>query len=113
VSRPSRSSKAGNRGRHRHIDSPETRRWLELAATKTWLQTEDVPSVDGTSFHAVELIAPGANSSEGGHVPGRGEASEAGRTAPAKPISVAPPPKRPPWLDPESFEALMELRERL
>jgi hypothetical protein len=43
MSRPSRSSRAGNRGRHRHIDSPETRRFEEMAPGTEWLRADWQP----------------------------------------------------------------------
>lgn len=45
--KPSRSERAGRRGRHRHVDSPETRAWHELAADAEWLDPAYVvPTVE-------------------------------------------------------------------
>ena len=40
--RPSRSYKHGRRGRHKHADSPETKRWEQISGT-AWLVGEPAP----------------------------------------------------------------------
>jgi hypothetical protein len=90
MSRPSRSS---NRGRRRHVDSPETKRWQQIAETKDWLQPP-----------------------ESGDAGGQADPPQAVSAAPAKPNSEPVrnlPRARPPWLDPAEYEALLELRANL
>jgi hypothetical protein len=114
--RPSRSTKAGNRGRHRHVDSPETKRWLELerevaelfaraealereisAALRRSIRERPTLDLVGGDTRAAATAAP----------------SQDQRDRRSRRAAASRPPLRPSWLDPDEYEALLELRTRL
>ena len=88
--RPSRSYKHGRRGRHKHADSPETKRW-ELISGTAWLSGD----------------------AENGLVDGRVDPSQAVSEAPAASIPSAPPLLCPSWLDEGAYAKLLELKDAL
>jgi hypothetical protein len=89
VSRPSRSTKAGNRGRHRHIDSPQTKVFHELEA-----DPGSVLNVKPTDPRVAKVKKPK-------------------RSKAKRPERIGPPPARPSWLGSAEYVALLELRSEL
>lgn len=105
------------RGRHRRADSPETKRWHEISAETDWLQP---------NRHGIRVMPPAKPEIEPPPKAASGRRHGFGREkATARSQSVTevtfhekakpsvPPPKRPPWLDPAGYQALLELRASL
>jgi hypothetical protein len=89
----SRSSYEGpKRGRHKGARSAETRAWNALRAQTPWLR----------NAHGVRVMPRDPE-----------EKSPEGSRSNVKPKPATPPPRRPPWLDPTSYRALLELRKDL
>ncbi len=90
------------RGRHRRRNSPEAKAWLELERDPA--SVLNLPPEPKRNRHGIARLpgtAPPLEEIEPPQQPKR------------KPKKLAPAPECPPWLRPEEYEALVELRRGL
>ncbi len=94
------SGSGHGRGRHRNRRSAETREFEQLARRPdSVLNLPPEPKRNKFGIPVLPGPAPDAKDSEA--------------PVEVKPKRLAPPPECPPWLRPEEYEALVELRKGL